>query len=109
MYIIGLRLSPVHNRHGIKKGIYFDKQVQKHGPGKAQSNTVAHSLMQPQVFRFLRADRNLVLPPDYIEGFKKAEQTFLHQRVFDHINKKLVPLTPFPEHVDENAMDFLGP
>ena len=62
----------------------------------------------PKVFRCIRADRALVLPPDYIAGFAKAEQTFLHQRVFDHINKKIVSLTPLPEHLDGNSMEFLG-
>jgi 5'-3' exonuclease len=74
----------------------------------------AHSLLykyrtMSRVFRFLRADRRYVVPQGYEEAFTKAEQTFLHQSVFDPINKRVVPLTPFPPHLSLSETSFLGP
>ena len=40
----------------------------------------------------------------------RAEWTFKHQRVYDNINKKLNPLTPFEDDVAEHVQtSFVGP
>jgi exonuclease-1 len=54
----------------------------------------AHGLLSKyrtmdRVFRFLRNDRNFVVPPEYEEAFERAERTFLHQSVYDHINQRV--------------------
>jgi len=37
------------------------------------------------------------IPPNYQKDFAQAELAFLHQRVFDPIEGRLVPLYDFPE------------
>ncbi|KAJ3293341.1 Rad2 nuclease [Borealophlyctis nickersoniae] len=51
------------------------------------------------------------LPRDYTIRFRKAELTFLHQRVYDPDSGTLVPLTPLPDDFEFAAegADFLGP
>jgi len=54
--------------------------------------------------------RGMKVPKDYEENFKKAELTFLHQRVFDPNTETLVPLTPLPDSSECNIIDweFIG-
>ncbi len=47
-----------------------------------------------------------MFPDSYEEEFKKADLTFLHQRVWDPVNKVVIPLTPLPPNLD---CDFIGP
>lgn len=51
------------------------------------------------------------LPPGYYESFLLADQTFCHQRVYDPQQKKLVPLTPFPDgfELTETISASIGP
>ncbi|KAJ8014184.1 hypothetical protein DPEC_G00037610 [Dallia pectoralis] len=51
---------------------------------------------------------NVVVPDEYIEGFVKANQTFLYQLVFDPIRRKVVPLNPYPEHLDPATLSYAG-
>lgn len=51
---------------------------------------------------------NLVIPDEYIDGFVKANNTFLYQLVFDPVRKKVVPLNPYPEHVDPATLAYAG-
>lgn len=52
--------------------------------------------------------KNFTAPANYLDDFKRAEMTFLHQRVWDPTLKKLVPLTPF-ETDEDDTVDFIGP
>ncbi|KAI9205019.1 PIN domain-like protein [Polychytrium aggregatum] len=52
------------------------------------------------------------LPPNYEESFRRAEWTFLHQRVFDPESRSLAYLTPLSLALtaeEERGLDFLGP
>lgn len=51
---------------------------------------------------------NLVVPEEYIEGFIKANNTFLYQLVFDPVRRKVVPVNPYPEHVDPATLSYAG-
>lgn len=52
------------------------------------------------------------IPENYFQTFELAEYTFLHQRVYDPLTKKIIPLSPLPEQVIIRAerwdWDFLG-
>ena len=49
------------------------------------------------------------VPKEYEVAFRKAELTFLHQRVFDPIKKEIVYLTPLKDVDDiETVEEFLG-
>jgi len=59
----------------------------------------AHVIMKKyrsvdKVISALRIDPNFIVPEDYEEQFRKAELTFLHQRVFDPDKQSIVPLLP---------------
>lgn len=51
---------------------------------------------------------NLVVPEQYIEGFIRADNTFLYQLVFDPIRRKVVPLNPYPEDIDQATLSYAG-
>lgn len=51
---------------------------------------------------------NITVPDEYIEGFVKANNTFLYQLVFDPINRKVVPLNPYPENIDPATLSYAG-
>ncbi len=51
---------------------------------------------------------NLVVPEEYIEGFIRANNTFLYQLVFDPVRRKVVPLNPYPEHIDPATLGYTG-
>uniref|UniRef100_A0A3Q1HJI4 Exonuclease 1 n=1 Tax=Anabas testudineus TaxID=64144 RepID=A0A3Q1HJI4_ANATE len=51
---------------------------------------------------------NLVVPEQYVEGFVRANNTFLYQLVFDPVRRKVVPLTPYPEHIDPATLTYAG-
>ena len=47
-----------------------------------------------QALMMARLRERLSVPDDYLDLFKKADITFLHQRVYDPRSKKIVPLSP---------------
>lgn len=51
---------------------------------------------------------NLVVPEQYIEGFVRANNTFLYQLVFDPISRKVVPLNPYPDHISRDTLTYAG-
>ncbi len=50
-----------------------------------------------QLLQAVQLDGALPVPPNYTASFAQAELAFIHQRVFDPISKRLVPLNDFPE------------
>ena len=52
---------------------------------------------------------NLVVTEDYIEGFIRADNTFLYQLSFDPLTHKLCPLTPYPPEVEVEELQYAGP
>lgn len=61
------------------------------------------------VVRALRIEGKKDVPRGYLEAFKLAEKVFLHQRVYDPIDKVLVNLTATPsEGWDDEAEAYVG-
>ncbi|XP_053568256.1 exonuclease 1 [Bombina bombina] len=52
---------------------------------------------------------NITLPEGYIEGFIRANNTFLYQLVFDPVKRKLVPLNPYEDGMDPTELKYAGP
>ncbi|EEH41025.2 DNA damage-inducible protein DIN7 [Paracoccidioides lutzii Pb01] len=48
------------------------------------------------------------VPPQYLEDFKRAEFTFLHQLVFCPVARKLVTLSPLSGDMTLESMPFVG-
>ncbi|ORY92746.1 PIN domain-like protein [Leucosporidium creatinivorum] len=53
-----------------------------------------------KVIQFVRLEGQLKVPRSYPDDFKRAELTFLHQRVWDPVQNALVHLEPVPAGVD---------
>ena len=51
---------------------------------------------------------HLQVTQEYIEGFIQANQTFLHQLVFDPKSRKLRPLTDYSDGLNANMLPFCG-
>ncbi|XP_051724948.1 exonuclease 1 [Ctenopharyngodon idella] len=56
--------------------------------------------------QYLKMD--ISVPNEYIEGFTKANNTFLYQLVFDPLRRKVVPLNPYPDHIDPASLSYAG-
>ncbi|XP_068183929.1 exonuclease 1 [Antennarius striatus] len=84
-----------------------------HGIGLGKSCKLLRLAKDPDILKVIRKmgqylKMNLVIPEQYIEGFIKANNTFLYQLVFDPIKRKVVPLNPYPEHVDVATLTYAG-
>ena len=53
--------------------------------------------------------KSLSVPSEYIEGFVRADNTFLYQLVYDPLARQLVPLTPYPPEVEAGNLEYAGP
>ena len=52
---------------------------------------------------------NLTVSSEYIEGYVRADNTFLYQLVYDPTQRRLVPLTPYPDDIDIRDLNYAGP
>ncbi|NXD21162.1 EXO1 Exonuclease, partial [Spelaeornis formosus] len=52
---------------------------------------------------------NITVPEEYIQGFTRANNTFLYQLVFDPVNRKLVPLNAYADDIDPETLTYAGP
>jgi exonuclease-1 len=62
------------------------------------------------VIKVLRRDGKKNVRKSYLEEFKLAEKVFLHQRVYDPVQEKLVHLTALPHgtHWDDHTEAYVG-
>lgn len=51
---------------------------------------------------------NITVPEEYIQGFTRANNTFLYQLVFDPVNRKLLPLNPYEDDIDPETLTYAG-
>nr|XP_056708913.1 exonuclease 1 [Euleptes europaea] len=51
---------------------------------------------------------NISVPKEYIEGFIRANNTFLYQLIFDPVRRKLVPLNAYVDDVDPETLLYAG-
>ncbi|SJX63415.1 related to EXO1-exonuclease which interacts with Msh2p [Sporisorium reilianum f. sp. reilianum] len=73
----------------------------------------AHRLLRryktvDKVLQAVRLEGKMRVPPTYAREFRKAELTFVHQRVFDPRSQKLVTLTPLPDGTHDEMLPFIG-
>ncbi|GAA5849498.1 hypothetical protein JCM8547_000473 [Rhodosporidiobolus lusitaniae] len=62
-----------------------------------------------KVIQFVRLEGQLNVPRDYLDTFRRAELTFLHQHVFDPVSRKLTHLHPLPDNLSLDDLPFIGP
>ncbi|GAA5924300.1 hypothetical protein JCM1841_001355 [Sporobolomyces salmonicolor] len=61
-----------------------------------------------KVVQFVRLEGQLKVPRNYLDEFRRAELTFLYQRVFDPVDRQLVHFTPLPPGMNADEMPFVG-
>ncbi|XP_054456284.1 exonuclease 1 [Anoplopoma fimbria] len=84
-----------------------------HGIGLGKACKLLRLAKDPDILKVIRKmgqylKMNLVIPEQYIEGFIRANNTFLYQLVFDPVRRKVVPLNPYPEHIDLAKLSYAG-
>lgn len=61
------------------------------------------------VLRALRLEGKMHVPPSYADDFRRAEFTFVHQRVWDPRGSGgMTTLAPLPDDVDEALLAYIG-
>lgn len=61
-----------------------------------------------KILRMLAFDGKYHIPPGYLESFRKAEMTFLHQRVFCPILNDMVMMTGLGDRPEPDDFAFVG-
>ncbi|XP_028279399.1 exonuclease 1 [Parambassis ranga] len=84
-----------------------------HGIGLGKACKLLKLAKDPDILKVIRKmgqylKMNLIVPEEYIEGFVKANNTFLYQLVFDPVRRKVAPLNPYPEHIDPSTLSYAG-
>uniref|UniRef100_A0A8D3B2Q6 Exonuclease 1 n=1 Tax=Scophthalmus maximus TaxID=52904 RepID=A0A8D3B2Q6_SCOMX len=84
-----------------------------HGIGLGKACKLIRLAKDPDILKVIRKmgqylKLSLVVPETYIEGFTRANNTFLYQLVFDPVRRKVVPLNPYPEHIDPATLSYAG-
>uniref|UniRef100_A0A8C7XEG9 Exonuclease 1 n=1 Tax=Oryzias sinensis TaxID=183150 RepID=A0A8C7XEG9_9TELE len=84
-----------------------------HGIGLGKACKLLRLAKDPDILKVIKKmgqylKMNLVVPKEYVEGFIRANNTFLHQLVFDPVQRKVIPLNPYPEHADPASLSYAG-
>lgn len=91
----------------ILSGCDYLPNIPKIGLKKAYRGIRRHKSVERAV-KMIQFEGATQVPPGYLEDFKRAELTFLHQRVFCPAARRLVTLNPIPADKAEQDMPFIG-
>ncbi|XP_053329087.1 exonuclease 1 [Spea bombifrons] len=85
-----------------------------HGIGLGKACKLLKVANNPDIIKVIQKmgqylKTNITIPDDYIEGFIRANNTFLYQLVFDPLKRKLVPLNPYVDDVRPEELTYAGP
>ena len=61
-----------------------------------------------KVLQAVRLEGKMKVPSGYAHEFRKAELTFVHQRVWDPTNGRMTTLTPLPDGTVDEVVPFIG-
>ncbi|XP_030051066.1 exonuclease 1 isoform X2 [Microcaecilia unicolor] len=84
-----------------------------HGIGLAKACKLLRMTTNPDIIKVIKKigqylKMNIVVPEEYLEGFVRANNTFLYQLVFDPLKRELVPLSPYPSDIDPQTLHYAG-
>ncbi|KAI9894183.1 MAG: Rad2 nuclease [Vezdaea aestivalis] len=91
----------------ILSGCDYLPNINKIGLMKAHRLVRKHKTIE-SIVRNLQFDGQITVPPGYLEAFRKADQTFLHQRVFCPESQRVVMFTESQQPLDKPALDSIG-
>lgn len=84
-----------------------------HGIGLGKACKLLRLAKDPDILKVIRKmgqylKMDLVVPDSYLEGFVRANNTFLYQLVFDPRSRRVLPLNPYPENVSPQELTYTG-
>ncbi|NWW94604.1 EXO1 Exonuclease, partial [Rhynochetos jubatus] len=84
-----------------------------HGIGLAKACKLLKLANNPDILKVIKKmgqylKMNITVPEEYIQGFIRANNTFLYQLVFDPVNRKLVPLNAYGDDIDPEKLIYAG-
>ncbi|NXI88948.1 EXO1 Exonuclease, partial [Rhipidura dahli] len=84
-----------------------------HGIGLAKACKLVKLANNPDIIKVIKKmgqylKMNITVPEEYIQGFTRANNTFLYQLVFDPVNRKLVPLNAYEDDIDPETLTYAG-
>ncbi|XP_051867280.1 exonuclease 1 isoform X2 [Pristis pectinata] len=84
-----------------------------HGIGLAKACKLLRIANNPDIITVIKKmgqylKTNVIVPEEYIDGFIRANNTFLYQLVFDPLKRKLVPLNDYSDGVDPKSLEYAG-
>ncbi|XP_078085697.1 exonuclease 1 [Mustelus asterias] len=84
-----------------------------HGIGLAKACKLLRLANNPDIITVIKKmgqylKTNVTVTEEYIDGFIRANNTFLYQLVFDPLKRKLVPLNAYSDGVDPGTLDYAG-
>ncbi|NXJ75140.1 EXO1 Exonuclease, partial [Trogon melanurus] len=84
-----------------------------HGIGLAKACKLLKLANNPDIIKVIKKmgqylKMNITVPEEYIQGFTRANNTFLYQLVFDPLNRKLVPLNAYGDDIDPETLTYAG-
>lgn len=84
-----------------------------HGIGLGKACKLLRLAKDPDILKVIRKmgqylKMDLVVPDSYLEGFVRANNTFLYQLVFDPCSRRVLPLNPYPEHINPEELSYAG-
>ncbi|KAM4019184.1 exonuclease 1 [Anomaloglossus baeobatrachus] len=85
-----------------------------HGIGLAKASKLLKIANNPDITQVIKKigqylKTSITVPDGYIEGFVRADNTFLYQLVFDPVKRKLVPLNPYENGINPKELTYAGP
>ncbi|NXY68036.1 EXO1 Exonuclease, partial [Glareola pratincola] len=84
-----------------------------HGIGLAKACKLLKLANNPDIIKVIKKmgqylKMNITVPEEYIQGFTRANNTFLYQLVFDPVDRKLVPLNAYGDDIDPETLIYAG-
>ncbi|NXU45244.1 EXO1 Exonuclease, partial [Drymodes brunneopygia] len=84
-----------------------------HGIGLGKACKLLKLANNPDIIKVIKKmgqylKMNITVPEEYIQGFTRANNTFLYQLVFDPVNRKLVPLNAYEDDIDPETLTYAG-
>ncbi|NXC81498.1 EXO1 Exonuclease, partial [Cercotrichas coryphoeus] len=84
-----------------------------HGIGLAKACKLLKLANNPDIIKVIKKmgqylKMNITVPEEYVQGFTRANNTFLYQLVFDPVNRKLVPLNAYGDDIDPETLTYAG-
>lgn len=113
-YLVNIPGLGIKKAHGLMRKYKSAEKVEIEHVRRLWQQRLMLCDLSPKAIRFLRLDGQFNVPQNYEKEFKRADLTFLYQRVFDPETQRLTHLNTLPPHLRKEgatleALRFVGP